>query len=90
MTDRGQIGLPARQSAIRLLAAVLRDKQPFDDSFHNDAQSGLLKSFTVRDRALVHLIVATVCAARARSKMPCRAFCKNLCRKNPAPREKSC
>lgn len=60
MTDRGQIGLPARQSAIRLLAAVLHDKQPFDDSFHNDAQSGLLKSFTVRDRAFVHLIVATV------------------------------
>lgn len=60
MSDKGQVGLPARQSAVRLLAAVLRERRAFDDSFHNDAEHGLLKSFTVRDRALVHLIVATV------------------------------
>ena len=59
MNTQAQVGLPARKAAVRLLSAVLRDRRPFDEVFAGDTQSGLLKSFTARDRALVHLIIAT-------------------------------
>jgi len=59
LNTEAQVGLPARRAAVRLLGSVLRDLRPFDDVFHDDAENGLLKSFAARDRALVHLIVAT-------------------------------
>ena len=59
MNTQAQVGLPARKAAVRLLSTVLRDRRPFEDAFAGEANNGLLKSLTARDRALVHLIVAT-------------------------------
>ena len=59
MNTQAQVGLPARKAAVRLLSSVLRDRRPFDEVFKNDTDNGLLKGFIARDRALVHLIVAT-------------------------------
>lgn len=52
-------GLPARQMAVRVLAAVLRDRHPFDEAFDQIGSEERYKTLEPRDRAFAHLMVLT-------------------------------
>jgi 16S rRNA (cytosine967-C5)-methyltransferase len=59
VVHKEQLGLPARRAAVRLLYQVLREGKSFDDLFDHDCEHGLLRSFALRDRALVRKLTAT-------------------------------
>ncbi len=52
-------GRTARLEAARLIAAVYREQQPFDELFAANCTTGPLQSSSARDRALVRHIAAT-------------------------------
>ena len=52
-------GLQARQLAVYLLKAVLRDKQPFDDAFAATSAKTAFADLEFRDRAFARAIAAT-------------------------------
>jgi 16S rRNA (cytosine967-C5)-methyltransferase len=52
-------GLAARQLASRLLKAVLRDRQPFDDAFAASSAKPAFADLAFRDRAFARAIAAT-------------------------------
>ncbi len=52
-------GLKARQLAVHLLKAVLRDKQPFDDAFAGTGAKDAFAGLEFRDRAFARAIAAT-------------------------------
>lgn len=58
-SEQNSNGLASRQVAASLLAQVLQSKQPFDDLFQRQCETGAMQGFAPRDRAWVRMIVAT-------------------------------
>jgi 16S rRNA (cytosine967-C5)-methyltransferase len=60
LSAHDRAGLPARQMAVRLLAAVLKDRHPFDEAFDQIGAEERFKKLEPRDRAFAYAIVLTV------------------------------
>lgn len=60
MGDKNQVGLPARRQSVRFIKKILREKKSLDELFATSGEHATLQSYTVRDRALIRQICATV------------------------------
>ncbi|MGB8871134.1 MAG: RsmB/NOP family class I SAM-dependent RNA methyltransferase [Rhodomicrobium sp.] len=58
-SQSGNSGLKARQLAVYLLRAVLRERQPFDDAFAGSSAKTAFGGLEFRDRAFARAIAAT-------------------------------
>jgi len=60
MGDKNQVGLPARRQSVKFIKKILREKKSLDELFATSGEHATLQSYTVRDRALIRHICATV------------------------------